>query len=252
MPSADGPIAAPRRCEAMAGVMKRYLPWIVGLIVLVAFLAVLPSGLTIVPIAEVEARAQSEIFDPVAFVDGIWQSQILPTVEEKAVDLSTILASFEVDGAGLAKKDQLTEIANQYGSITVGEAHVYLVRGTGVVTEINTESRTGVLSVDVDGYDGPVQVKIYLGPRIPSDETGVRDAVGFINFGDFREQTEYGQVGNEINKRIATAVLEPLDKTTLAGKQISFQGAISIRTFNLVDINLSEISIVPVQLSVVE
>ena len=68
--------------------MKKYLPWIITLVLVAAFIAVLPSSVTIVPIAEVEARQQSEAFDPVAFVEGIWSSQIVPTVTEK-VDLQS-------------------------------------------------------------------------------------------------------------------------------------------------------------------
>ena len=71
------------------------------------------------------------------------------------------------------------------------------------------------------GYDGPIKVLVYLGPRIPSDETSVRDGVGFITFGDFKEQTEYGKVGAEINNRVL-AGLSTLDKGSLVGKTIAF------------------------------
>ena len=91
-----------------------------------------------------------------------------------------------------------------------------------------------------------------MAPRIPSDETSVRDAVGFISFGDFKEQTEYGKVGSEINKRILSEVLGTLDKDQLIGKNITFKGAFNIRTFNLVQIDLKEIKIVPIQITVGE
>ncbi len=232
--------------------MKRYLPWIVGLVLVAAFIAILPFSVTIVPIAEVEAQQQSEAFDPVAYVDGIWESQILPVVEEKAVDLAAILSQFEVDEKGLATKEQLTAIAQENGLITVGEAHVYLVKGAGTVTAVDTESRVGTLTLQLDGYDGPITVKLYTGPRIPSDDTAVRDAVGFINFGDFRDQTEYGKVGSELNKRVAGQVLSGLDLSTLEGKRISFYGAMGIRTFNLVTIDVSVVTVVPIKIEVVE
>ncbi len=230
--------------------MKRYTPWLIGFLLLAAFLIAIPFSVTIVPIEQVEAMRASEEFDAVAYVDGLWESQILPTVTENAVDLQTILAAIEVDDKGIAQKDQLIAVANEYGSITVGEAHVYLVKGRGTVTAVDTESRTGTMTVAVEGYDGPVVVKLYLGPRIPSDETAVRDAVGFIQFGDFREQTEYGKVAKEINARIATEVLDPLDEANLVDKQIDFFGAIGVRTFNLINVDLSEIMVVPVQIDV--
>lgn len=231
--------------------MRPYLSRIIGGILVLAFLVALPFNLTIVPIEEVEARTQSEIFDEVAYVDNIWQGMILPTAEEKSVDLAAVLSAIEVDAQGQANKEQLTEVAEDYGSITTGEAHVYLVRGQGTVTAIDMETRTGTMTVDLDGYDGPIVVKLFLGTRIPSDETSMRDAVG-IQFGDFREQTEYGKVGSEINKRVTSEVLAPLDKETLVGKTIQFMGSFGIRTFNLININLAELRIVPLQVTVVE
>ena len=232
--------------------MKKYLPWIIRAVLLVAFIAVLPSSVTIVPIAEVEAQKQSEAFDPVAYVEGIWGSQIVPAVTERAVDLAVILTQFEVDEQGRAKKEQLIAIAEEDGLITVGEAHVYLVKGVGTVTAVDTESRVGTLTLQMDGYEGPITVKLYIGPRIPSDETAVRDAVGFINFGDFRDQTEYGKVASELNKRIAGDVLGELDVSALEGKRIAFFGAMGIRTFNLIDIDVSTITVVPIQIEVLE
>ena len=55
----------------------------------------------------------------------------------------------------------------------------------------------------------------------------------FITFGDFKDQTEYGKAGSEINKRVLSQVLDTLDRDNLMGKTISFMGAFSIRTFNL-------------------
>jgi predicted lipoprotein len=232
--------------------MKKYLPWIIGLVLLAAFIAILPFSVTVVPIAEVEAQQLSEQFDPVAYVDGIWESQIAPLVAERAVDLAAILTQIEVDDNGKAKKEQLTAIAEENGLITVGEAHVYLVKGEGVVTAIDSESRTGAMTLQLDGYDGPIAVQLYSGSRIPSDETSLRDAVGFINFGDFRDQTEYGKVAAEINKRVVRQVLGALDPATLAGKRLAFSGALGMRTFNLIDIDLSAIKVVPVQVEILE
>lgn len=232
--------------------MRKYLPWIVVAVLVVAFLAVLPSSVTIVPIEQVEAQKQREAFDPVAYVEGIWGSQIVPAVTERAADLAAILTQFEVNAEGIAQKEQLVPIAQENGLITVGEAHVYLVKGEGQVLEVDTESRVGTLTLQLAGYDGPITVKLYIGPRIPSDETAVRDAVGFIDFGDFRDQTEYGKVASELNKRIAGEVLGEVEIAGLAGKQIAFYGAMGIRTFNLIDIDLSTITVVPIQIEVVE
>ncbi|MCJ7532410.1 MAG: DUF2291 domain-containing protein [Anaerolineales bacterium] len=230
--------------------------WLISLavVIVVAVLCYLiwPLAFTVVPIAEVEQVQKSEAFDPVIYVDKIWDSKIIPTINEKAVDLSLIMGEMKPDSNGFAEKDDLIAIAQKYGLITVGEAHVYMVKGTGQVVNVDTSSSTGIMEIQLDGYTGPIKVLIYIGPRIPSDESSVRDAVGFINFGDFKEQTEYGKVGAEINKRIIAQVLTPLNKDQLQGKTITFYGALTIRTFNLINIDLKKVTIVPIKIEVKE
>jgi len=229
--------------------MKRITPATIGFALAVIILFVLFGryGFTVVKIADEEKIAQSEVFDPAAYVDSIW-AKLIPTFDQKAVDLSKILAEMQPDANGTASKDSLIAIANKYGLITVGEAHVYMVKGSGKIVSVNTETSLGTVEVALDGYNGPIKVLLYIGPRIPSDDTSVRDALGFITLGDFKDQTEYGKAGSEINKRVLTQVLDPLDKDNLLGKTISFTGAFSIRTFNLIQINIQNINIIPVQI----
>lgn len=209
-------------------------------------------GFTVVKIEDVEKAAQSEAFDPATYIDGIWDAKFIPTFNEKAVELSKILSEIKADANGTVSKESLIPIAQKYGLITMGEAHVYMVKGNGRITNVNTETSLGTIEVALDGYDGPIKVFVYVGTRIPNDETSVRDAVGFINFGDFKEQTEYGKVGQEINKRVLSQVLGNVDKSSLIGKTISFKGAFNIRTFNLPQIDLKAIRIVPVEITLGE
>lgn len=233
--------------------MKQHTFTIIVVLAVLIFLGLAGRyGFTVVKIEDAEKAIQSEAFDPAAYVDGIWDSQLIPAFNEKAAELSKILSEIEVDEDGTASKETLTAIAQHYGLITVGEAHVYIVKGSGKITKVNTETSLGTIEVALDGYDGPIKVLIYVGPRIPSDETSVRDAVGFINFGDFKEQTEYGKAGQEINKRVLSQVLGNLDKNNLEGKAISFTGAFNIRTFNLIKIDVKEINIVPVEIELGE
>jgi len=209
-------------------------------------------GFTMVSIEEAEDTVQSEAFDPVAYVDGIWESKLLPTFNEKVVELGKILSEMEPDASGTAPKDELIAIANRYGLITVGEAHVYIVKGSGTIVSVDAETSLGTAEVVLDGYEGPIKALLYIGTRIPSDDTSVRDSVGFITFGDFKEQTEYGKAATEINKRVLATALGGIDRDNLVGKTISFKGAFTIRTFNLIQIDVSEISIVPVEIELGE
>jgi predicted lipoprotein len=225
---------------------------IIAVVILLLLILAGRYGFTVVTIEEAENTVQSEAFDPVVYVDGIWESQLLPTFNDQVVELSSILSEMEPDASGAASKDNLIEVANQYGLITVGEAHVYMVDGSGKIVSVNAETSLGTAEVMLDGYDGPIKTQLYIGSRIPSDDTSVRDAVGFITFGDFKEQTEYGKAATEINKRVLATVLEGIDRDNLVGKTISFKGAFTIRTFNLLQIDVKEINIVPIEIELGE
>ena len=222
-------------------------------IILILGLIVAISGgkpYTVVTVAEATRIAEGQAFDAESFVEAKWDD-IVSTILEKAVDLPVVLAAMKPDPANMVTKDNLQSVADQYGLTTEGNAHVFMVKGQGTVTEVNTEKSTGYVTLNLDGYDGPITVKFYIGKRIPSDETSVRDAVGFISFGDFREQTEYGKVGRELNKRVIEETLADLDKENLQGKTVSFFGAFTVRTQNIPgDIDVSEIVVTPVQLEV--
>ena len=86
---------------------------------------------------------------------------------------------------------------------------------------VDTSTSLGVMTVQLDGYNGPIKVKVYIGPRIPSDETSVRDAVGFINFGDFKEQTEYGKVAPKSTSASLPRCLPSCHKDQLVGQDRS-------------------------------
>jgi len=230
--------------------------WLISLavivVVVILFYFLWPFAFTVVPIAQIEQAKQSEAFDPVSYVDGIWESKVIPTIVDKAVDISTVLKSIPVDEKGMIAKPELIKAAQPYALTTVGEALVFKIKGKAKVGEVNTTSSLGVMAVKIEGYDGPIATNVFLGPRIPSDETSVRDGVGFISFGDFKEQTEYGKVARELNKRVIDQVLGALDKTNLKGKNISIYGTFTLRTFNLTEINMSKITIVPVKIEITE
>ena len=229
--------------------MKRYRSKIIFAVIVFAILSLMVRfGFTVVTIQSAEEAVQEETFDPAKYVDGIWSSTLLPAYETSSVNLADILFKIKTDPDGNALKDSLTNVTNEYGIITVGEANVYMVKGSGTVIAVNTESSTGTVEVMLDDYDGPIKVLIYVGPRIPSDETSVRDAGGYIKFGDFREQTEYGKVSSEINKRVLSDVIGDSDKSGWVGQTITFEGAFSIRTFNLIQIDMTEVNIVPVSI----
>ncbi|MCB0130769.1 MAG: DUF2291 domain-containing protein [Caldilineaceae bacterium] len=200
--------------------------------------ALLFSGCTIVPIEEVEAQAASEVFDPVGVVDGVWASEVRPAISTNAVDLPVVLNAIETD---------LEAGGNEYG-LFVGGAYNFMVKGSGTIEEVLTESRNGTVVVKLDGYDGPAKIIVQVGPLIRGNST--RDATGLIAFGQFKDQTEFGQVSKELNKRVAEDVIGDLDLAGLQGKQVRFDGTFSVSITNQTNIDLSEITVTPAQFDI--
>jgi predicted lipoprotein len=174
--------------------------------------------------------------------------EVQTVIRDEAVPLADVLNRIAPDANGKATTESLTPVAEELGRITTGNAHVYRVAATGTVTDVDTESSKGTLGLTVDGYEGPIKVRVYVGSRIPSDESSIRDATGFIEFGDFREQTEYGKVAAEINKKVLES-LASVDIPSLVGKPISVTGAFTLRTQNQPSIDVSEIHIVPIEIT---
>lgn len=223
----------------------------IGIVAVVAFVAAaLLFGFTAVSTEEEAASQQG--FDPVAYVDGVW-TDIRTAITDNAVPLADVLNRITPDAKGKALVEDLTPIAQELGLVTTGEAHVYRIKATGTVSDVDTKSSKGSLGLTVDGYDGPIKVRVYVGTRIPSDESSIRDAAGFIEFGDFKEQTEYGKVASEINKRVV-ADLEAAGVAgeaaqSLSGRKVDVTGAFTLRTFNQPTIDVSTITLVPVSLA---
>ena len=71
-----------------------------------------------------------------------------------------------------------------------------MVKGEGKITKLDTTSRTGVLLVDLNPPDGTPDITLIIGPLIKiSQRAAVRDAVGFVEYGNFVNQQEFAGCG---------------------------------------------------------
>ncbi len=180
-----------------------------------------PGVYTYVPAGQAEADggASGGALDPKAFVEGIWSSKVLPTVEEKAVEAATLLPALAADQTAAS-----TTYGHQAGT---GSPFAFLIKGSGSVTAVDAEVPTRPMTVQVDGVPGKgTTVQIVTGTVIAG--TALRDAVGFISFNDFKNQLDYADVATALNTRVKSDVLAPLDPASLVGKRIEFAGAFSL------------------------
>lgn len=111
------------------------------------------------------------------------------------------------------------------------------VKLTGIVGQ----GRSGIFKLTVDGMPKDFHIRIQTGPAINGTE--LRDMPGDIDFGDFKNQIEYQNVGSGLNRAMSAKILQNLDRESLPGKMIEVTGVFKL-------INPKNWLITPVQLEV--
>jgi predicted lipoprotein len=183
------------------------------LIVLLTGCAGIP-GVYVVEKSRAAGEAEPGKFNADTYVEGIWASKVLPTVEADATPATTLLPALLSDTEATSKK-----YGHQAGT---GSPYSFLVKGAGTVTEVDDNGAVGTMTLKVAGVD-KTEVRIAIGPAIVS--TAVRDAVGFIDFGQFVNQLDYADAATALNTKVKTTVLSSIDLKTVKGKKVTFSGA---------------------------
>lgn len=172
------------------------------------------SPWTIRPLdADDPAATSSATVSPARYVDGMWDSKLLPAILSSAVDARTLL-----DALGKSPADAVS----RYGHREANGPAYFQVKGRGVVTSIDRHSRVGLALVDIPPLDHQPEVSIQIGPVLRG--TALRDATGLIRFTDFVNQLQFADVANELNDRVLKTVLSAVDPAALKGKTVSFAG----------------------------
>ncbi len=143
--------------------------------------------------------ADSSRFDAAAYAESIWVTRVVADARSTAIEL----------------------VAGAAAAAPAGTAA--LVRGTGTVVRVDTQSRVGLALVDLAPGDGRPDVALQIGPVLRG--TALRDAMPFIRFGDFANQLEFADVSNALNDRVLRSVVGGLDVASLEGRALSFWGA---------------------------
>jgi predicted lipoprotein len=174
---------------------------------------------TVVPIQS----DTKEAFDPERYVESIWSARVLPEADRATVEWPMVtqgmVGAFRTDGR---------------------QVRAIFVKGTARVAEVDRKSRVGLARLQsLQATDKSAAIQI--GPVLRG--TALRDALDFIQFTDFVNQLEFAAVANALNARVLSHVIGPLDLDGLAGREITFVGAVALGA-------TSTLEIVPVRLHV--
>jgi predicted lipoprotein len=185
--------------------------WLAGAALVLLLLAVKPP-FVIKPLARPGSGAQAVQSKGAQFAEGVWESKVLPAIQEKAQEITKILPEIRADPASAGQKYGRRESTNPYS---------YMVKGTGKVIEVNTKSQAGTIIIEIPGLEEKIALQI--GPVVRG--TALRDATGAAPFDQFSNQLDYADVSKEMNSRAVKASFYGVDPSSLSGKTITFFGA---------------------------
>jgi len=191
------------------------------LLVCLLFSSILFSGCKLYTVVSNDKNKDSqqgvavEGFDANVFVNSVWESKVIPTINQKAVDIGEVIK---------ATTNNADEGGKKYGirSAQEGSPWNFIVKGKGRIVHVNKESRAGTLDVDLAPYDGKPDFKIQIGPVIKN--TAVRDSFEFIKYDDFKNQMVFAELSNAFHKKITDTLLSKNDFANIKEKEVNFNG----------------------------
>ena len=203
-------------------------PWMIGLLALVILVVAAAFSTKIVSTEEAQAGA-ADTFDPASYAEEHFEADIVPYIEDNAIELPTLLA----DLAGGA--DQ-AEFGNTSGASSAYAFPVTFEAVAGAPTP-------PTMPLSVEGVPEGTTVVLQVGPAL--NGTALRDVSGTVSFNEFTNQLQYQQVATEFNELVKSQVLEGLDVAALEGKRIEVTGA-------FLRVNPALVSVVPISVEVLE
>lgn len=182
----------------------------------VAMAATLFTGcVKVVKIGE-EGKLTGEVeFNPGDSVEGIWDSQVIPECEGKAVEIKDVLDKANGNLTGLGEEfDGLKAKSATY--------YNYCVKVEGAtIAAVDKDSFYKTFTLTIPGYEGDTTVICQIGKYKGSS---VRDDMSFINFADFTNQTEWGQINATMLEKVEETVVAPVFDSLEEGATIDLIG----------------------------
>jgi predicted lipoprotein len=165
-----------------------------------------------------------------------WETKMLPAINEKAIDVATVVEGVKADLTAYGAQNATRENATS--------AYNFCVEGKVKVLEIENPEKDSKrrLLIDVMPYDGLADAKVQISSVIKTN--ALRDAVGFLKLDDFGNQVAFAELTKAFNARVQKDVLATLKPEALVGKEIALTGCVAVSSYTDAD----SILIVPVSI----
>jgi predicted lipoprotein len=200
----------------MVLLLKKIIITVIAAVVIIGYIA---ATTTIVKTGQENLLTGEAVFNPGDSVAAIWDTQAIPDLSARAVDLKQFLEEANGD---------LKSLADKYGKYSMGTSGElsYTVKGTATVKAVNTEKKAGFMEVALKDYTGAETIKLQIGNVYKG--SAVRDSLSFIRFEDYTNQVDYAAISQSIHNFIQENVINKIDLTTIEGKEIEFMGCFTV------------------------
>ena len=140
-------------------------------------------------------------FDAASNIEEVWETNVVPECEEKAVDITEVLSAGESDLKALGEECGGTKDKSAAN-------YTYCVKVEGAtIAEVDKDSYYGTMTLTIPDYAGKITVSCEIGQY---KSTAIRDNMSFLNFGDFKNQTEWNQINLSMLSKVDEAVVQPV------------------------------------------
>ncbi len=175
-------------------------------------------------------------FDAEHYVAEQWSPDVESVVAKNTADLAEVLNAINQNAS---------EASNRYAVPHKAQSKNYIVSGRARVTEVNTKSPMGLLSLELvdSSLTSTAKIQLLTGPLVIS--TVLRDVANNMSLNNFTNQTQYADVAAALNKKALAQAYAAAPVAGLAGKTIEFTGVFNLQS-------PSSVRIVPISLKVEE
>lgn len=191
--------------------MKRFLPWLILLLVVGGLCCVFPP-FRVHSLKEVRAAQAGQQFNAADFVGRFWSEKLLPATA-KAADVEQVVAVIA---------NSPTKVREQFGkTVGVSSSYFLFVRGAGRVVSANDDSIG--LSLKAEGEVAEVLVPLGL-----VFGNAVRDGTGLLDPSAYPNAQEFNDISAALNSIVETNVLPQLQQMAKVGKRLQFAGCVEV------------------------
>lgn len=191
--------------------MKRFLPWLIALIVLAGFCWAFPP-FRIRSWQAVKAQLAGAQFNPKNYVDAFWQERLHPSFDQ-AADATKLLAM-------IAERPQ--QVRETFGrTVGISSSYFLFVRGVGRVVSVTDDAIGLAVNSTGDAADISVPLGLVFG-------NAVRDGTGLLNSSSFPNAQEFNDISAELNQIVETKVQPELQGIAKVGTRVQFVGCVEV------------------------